>query len=66
MVTVSFPPESEQQTLKLITSTAFKFTSIFDLTSLMSWYNERQYFIPILFAIYNSYNNADLIFFKLS
>ena len=38
----------------------------FYLTSLMSWYNERQYFIPILFAIYNSYNNADLIFFKLS
>lgn len=66
MVTVSFPPESEQQTLKLITSTAFKFTSSFDLTSLMSWYNERQYFVPILFTIYNSYSNADLIFFKLS
>ena len=66
MVTVSFPPESEQQTLKLITSTAFKFTSSFDLTSLMSWYNERQYFVPILFTIYNSYNNADWIFFKLS
>ena len=37
MVTLSFPPESEQQTLKLITSTTLKFTSIFDLTSLMSW-----------------------------
>lgn len=65
MVTVSFPPESEQQTLKLITSTTFQFTPIFDLTSLISWYNESQYFIPILFTIYNSYNYADLIFFKI-
>lgn len=59
-----FSPASEQHTFKLITDTTFKFTSIFNLTSLMGWYNENQYFIPILLTICNTYNNVDLRFFK--
>lgn len=43
--------EREQQTFNFTTNATSKFTSIFNLTPLMSWHDEYQYFIPLLLTV---------------